>query len=446
MTQVDTTHDPTLRSWVESADDPATDFPIQNLPFGVFRRAEGTGSVRVGVAIGDQILDVVAARDAGLLSGDASLPAAACGRGALNDLMGLGPRSARALRRGISLLLRVESADGGTVPERVKRNVLVPMSDAVMDLPVEVPDYTDFYASIDHATNVGRLFRPDNPLLPNYKHLPIGYHARASSLVVSGRDVCRPSGQRRSDGAGGFPVFGPTARLDYEAEMGFLIGVGNTLGSPIRIDDAERHVFGCCLVNDWSARDIQMWEYQPLGPFLGKSFATTVSPWVVTLDALAPFRTSAFPRPRDDPEPLPYLTSAENAMRGGIAIAIEVFLSSARMRAHEVEPRLVSRGTVGGMYWTFAQLVTHHASNGCNLRSGDLLASGTISGPTPESWGSLIERTSGGSAPLPLPNGESRTFLEDGDEVVMRAYCERSGYARIGFGECRGRIVPALPA
>jgi fumarylacetoacetase len=303
-----------------------------------------------------------------------------------------------------------------------------------------VGDYTDFYASVHHATNVGSMFRPDNALLPNYKYVPIGYHGRASSILVSGSAVRRPQGQTRDEGATA-PSFGPTRRLDYELEVGAVIGSGNVLGTSIPLADAERHVAGLCLVNDWSARDIQAWEYQPLGPFLAKNFATSVSPWIVTLAALAPFRAAALLRPAGDPAPLPYLLDAENERSGGLAIRLEVLLSSARMRAEGREPVRVSIGSFTDMYWTVAQLVTHHTSNGCNLQPGDLLASGTVSGATPDSRGCLLERTWRGTEPLTLPTGETRRFLEDGDEVVMRGWCEREGYRRIGFGECRGIVA-----
>jgi fumarylacetoacetase len=309
-------------------------------------------------------------------------------------------------------------------------------------LPARVGDYTDFYASIHHATNVGSMFRPDNALLPNYKYVPIGYHGRASSLVASGSAVRRPKGQTRDDAAAS-PVFGPTKRLDYELEVGAFIGPGNSLGASIPLAEAEQHVAGLCLVNDWSARDIQAWEYQPLGPFLAKNFATTVSPWIVTMAALAPFRTPAATRAPDDPAPLPYLHDDANQQSGGIAITLEVLLTSSRMRANGVAPMRVSRGDFAGMYWTLAQLVTHHASNGCNLQPGDLLASGTVSGSTPESRGCLLERTWRGTEPLSLPTGETRRFLEDDDEVILRGWCERDGFRRIGFGECRGTIASA---
>jgi len=437
---LDATNDPGLRSWVQSANDEATDFPIQNLPFGVFKRAGADERPRVGVAIGDQIVDVAACAAENLLAEGAMPAAERCREPDLNALLELGRDAARALRRELSLLLHA----GAPAFERdhaVASRVLVPMRDVEMLLPARIGDYTDFYASIDHATNVGSMFRPDNPLLPNYKWIPIGYHGRSSSIVVSGTDVCRPVGQTHE--AEGPPAFAPSARLDYELEVGALVATGNALGMPIDLDDAERHVLGLCLVNDWSARDIQAWEYQPLGPFLAKNFATSISPWVVTLDALEPFRARAYPRPAGDPGPLPYLFSQNNTNAGGFDITLEVYLRSARMRAERVDPFRVSVGNFADMYWTVAQLVAHHTSNGCNLRAGDLLGSGTVSGPTKESRGCLLERTWRGTEPLQLPTGETRAFLEDGDEVVLRGFCERGGHPRIGFGECRGRVAPA---
>jgi fumarylacetoacetase len=417
---LDETHNPDLRSWVESANAPDADFPIQNLPFGVFRRARSDESPRVGVAIGDQIFDLAAAD---LMRADA-----------LNGLMALGNAAATELRREVSRHLR-EGAESTPA-------FLVAMRDAELFLPAHIGDYTDFYASISHATNVGSMFRPDNPLLPNYKWVPIGYHGRASSIVVSGTSVRRPRGQTR-DGAAGSPSFGPSRRLDYELEIGAFIAEGNALGEPVTIDHAEEHLFGLCLVNDWSARDVQTWEYQPLGPFLAKSFATTISPWVVTRDALEPFRVPAFVRPPGDPAPLPHLTAAEDVQRGGFDITLEVRLSSAAMREARMPAMLVSRGTFAYMYWTVAQMLTHHASNGCNLRPGDLLASGTVSGPEKESRGCLLERTWRGTEPLTLPTGETRAFLDDGDEVTITGYCAADGARRIGFGTCVGRVLPA---
>lgn len=429
---IDETHDPSLRSWVASAQEPTCDFPIQNLPFGVFRRRGGEPA-RVGVAIGDQILDLAACADAGLLG-----PRdwrAAVSAGALNVLMAHGRDVARELRVMVSRVLRV-----GNAAENRAAELLVPQADAELLLPVEVGDYTDFYASLHHATNVGSMFRPDNPLLPNYKYLPIGYHGRASSVVVSGTAVRRPSGQARED-ANAPPTFGPSRRLDYELEIGAVVGRGNQLGQAIPITSAEEHLWGLCLLNDWSARDIQAWEYQPLGPFLAKNFATTISPWVVTMDALAPFRAAPPARGGDDPAPLPYLADADDQRHGAFDITVEVFLRSSVMRERGEPPFRVSTGNAASMYWTLAQLLTHHASNGCNLRPGDLLGSGTISGPSPDSRGCLLERTWRGSEPLFLPSGEKRAFLEDGDEVIMRAFSERIGYRRIGFGECAGVVT-----
>ena len=435
---LDATHSPTLTSWVESANHPGADFPIQNLPFGFFLSADGAPSV--GVAIGDRILDLRRTAKAGLLD---SLPletqSACCGLN-LNPLMALGRGSWSALRKRLCGLLRA----GNGVQAEVEP-LLVRQDEAPLLAPGAIGDYTDFYASIHHATNVGRLFRPDEPLLPNYKYVPIGYHGRASSIVVSGTAVRRPCGQSKDPSADA-PFFGPSRALDYELEVGFFAGPGNELGQPIGIGEAESHIFGLCLLNDWSARDMQAWEYQPLGPFLAKSFATTISPWIVTMDALAPFRAPGFPRPDGDPAPLPYLSSAEDRERGSIDITLEVDLSSQQMRAADLPPMRLSRGNLRNLYWTLAQLLTHHASNGCNLRPCDLLGSGTVSGPLPEERGCLLELTRRGAEPIRLPTGEVRRFLEDGDEVILRGYCEREGYTRIGFGECRGTITPANPA
>jgi fumarylacetoacetase len=386
-----------------------SDFPITNLPFGVMRR---DGEAHICTAFEDRVLDLHACAKAKLIDEPALLEPL------LNGLMAKGRETSRHVRERVTELLKRGSADAHLVknPE--------------MLLPARIGDYTDFYASIHHATNVGSMFRPDNPLLPNYKWVPIGYHGRASSIVVSGTEVRRPSGQTRDGDAP--PVFGPTRRLDYEMEMGMFIGRGNALGEPIAVEYAFDHLFGFCLVNDWSARDIQAWEYQPLGPFLAKNFATTISPWIVTMDALEPFRTPAPPRPEGDPEPMLHL-------RDEVAfdITVEVWLRTARMS----EPVRLSSGNFRDMYWTVAQLVAHHTSNGCNLMPGDLLASGTISGSEKESRGSLLELAWRGSEPIELPSGETRKFLEDGDEVILRGYCERKGVERIGFGEARGRVV-----
>jgi fumarylacetoacetase len=430
---LDETHDPSLRSWVESANDPNTDFPIQNLAFGVFRQRGTSERPSVGVAIGDQILDLSAMVARGAFDTGALAPMRdALSAESLNPLMARGRESLAMLRRQLSAALRSGAAE--------HRDCLIAMHDAELFVPARIGDYTDFYASIQHATNVGSMFRPDNPLLPNYKWVPIGYHGRASSIVASGTPVRRPMGQTR-DANDAPPSVAPSKRLDYELEVGVFIGEGNALGEPIPIDRAERHVFGLCLVNDWSARDLQTWEYQPLGPFLAKNFATSVSPWVVTLDALEPYRIPAYERGADDPRPLPYLSSDADTASGGIDITLEVLLSSEQMRGANVAPVRVSIGSFAEMYWTIAQLVTHHTVNGCNLSPGDLLASGTVSGPTKESRGSLLERAWRGTEPLALPTGETRAFLQDGDEVNMRGWCTRPDRARIGFGEVRGRVT-----
>ena len=425
--------DSATRSWVASANDPTTDFPIQNLPFGVFRSGSDAS---IGVAIGDRILDLRRCAADGLLGDVPKDVRETLADATLNRLMALGRPAARTLRSALAGLLEAGNTSAGQRADSLLR----PMAATELLLPVRIGDYSDFYASIHHATNVGSMFRPDNPLLPNYKYVPIGYHGRASSIVVSGTPVARPSGQTRDD-ANAPPAFGPSKRLDYELELGAFVGAGNVMGAPIPIAQAEEHLWGVCLVNDWSARDLQTWEYQPLGPFLAKSFATTVSPWVVTLDALEPYRIPAAARPAGDPAPLPYLSSAENSSRGGLDLTLEVWLRSATMRERGLDPMLVSRGSFAAMYWTLAQLLTHHASNGCNLRPGDLIASGTVSGPTVESRGCLLERAWRGTEPLALPDGERRAFLQNGDEVLLRGYAERDGARRVGLGECRGVIT-----
>ena len=418
---IDETHSPELQSWVDSANGPQTDFPIQNLPFGRFRRA-GDEAWRIGVAIGDRVLDL---RAAGLVEHDD-----------MNRLMSVPLAGRRALRRALSDGLR-----SGSAREDAWRAALHAQSEVELGVPCRIGDYTDFYASIHHATTVGKQFRPDNPLLPNYKWVPIGYHGRASSIGVSGQSFRRPVGQTKAADAA-VPTLGPTQRLDYELELAAFVALPNDLGEPVPIEAAEAHMFGIALFNDWSARDIQAWEYQPLGPFLSKNFASTLSPWIVTMEALAPFR-SAYVRPAGDPKPLPYLDSPANREQGAIDLELEVWLQTARMRqAGEPGLRLM-RSNFADAYWTVAQLVAHHTVNGCNLQSGDLLGSGTLSGPQAEQGGSLLELSQGGKVPLRLANGETRTFLEDGDAVILRGCCQRPGARRIGFGESRGMVLPA---
>ena len=420
-----------MKSWVESANAPETDFPLENLPFGAFHHAHST---RIGIAIGDKVLDLRACATDGLLKPIGSEMVDACKANVLNPLMSLGLRAVSAVRREVTVLLTDTQLRSRVEPR------LIPAREVEMQLPAHIGDYTDFYASIHHATRVGKLFRPDNPLLPNYKYVPIGYHGRASSIVIGGTNVRRPKGQIKPPDRTE-PVFGPSRSLDYELEAGIFIGSGNPLGQPIPIAEAEQHIFGLCLVNDWSARDIQSWEYQPLGPFLAKNFATTISPWIVTMEALAPYRVAPAVRPQGDPGALLYLT-ADSSLIGAIDLTLEVLLQSEKMRQAGIAPQQLSSGNLRDLYWTPAQLVTHHASGGCNLRSGDLLATGTISGPEQGSEGCLLEMKNR-SEPLRLPTGETRTFLEDGDEVIFRGFCQRPGLPRIGFGECTGRIVPA---
>ena len=436
--QIDETHDARLHSWIASSRRPDTDFPLQNLPFGVFRRRQVGAPARVCVAIGDEILDLHRAVTVGALGTlEPALHDAALAP-TLNPLMALGRPGVWALRRALFALLREDSSR-----PRPPEDCLVSPGNAELLLPAEIGDYTDFYASIHHATNVGGMLRPEQPLLPNYKWVPIGYHGRASSILPSGAPIRRPVGQTKDEHSPA-PVVGPTRALDYECEVAAWVGRGNALGTRVPIAEAEDHLFGVSLLNDWSARDVQRWEYQPLGPFLAKNFGTTVSPWVVTLDALEPFRSPAAARPAGDPTPLPYLDSPEQRGRGGVAIELEVSLTSARMRGQGLDPAPLSRCGFAGMYWTLGQLLTHHTSNGCNLRPGDLLASGTVSGPARENRGCLLELTWRGAEPITLPTGETRRFLEDGDEVTMRGRCARAGFASIGFGECRGIVLPAI--
>lgn len=427
---IDETHAPALKSWVEGADGHA-DFPIQNLPLGIFSH---DGKMRrIGVAIGDSILDLAAISEL--------LPVSArdAVRGiTLNAVFALPAADRLLLRRSLSKLL---SVDGGG-NEGLVRTHLHPASECQMHLPASIGDYTDFYVGIHHATNIGKLFRPDNPLLPNYKYVPIGYHGRASSVRPSGEPVRRPSGQRKAPDAD-MPIVGPSTRLDYELELGIWVGSGNAPGEPIAIGEAVDHIAGFCMLNDWSARDFQAWEYIPLGPFLSKSFHSTVSPWVVTAEAMAPFRIAQPARPEGDPQPLPYLWDEKDQASGALAIDLEVFLSTQKMRDAKEAPFRLSVGPASSMYWTAQQIVTHHASNGCNLNTGDLLGTGTLSAPTPEGYGSLMELSQGGKVAIELPNGEKRVFLEDGDELFLKGTARQEGFNPIGFGECRAVILPA---
>lgn len=428
---IDETHDPARTSWVEKANG-HPHFPIQNLPLGIF--SKDRGDPRIGVAIGESILDLRGLCAAGLLDEHWRL---ALSLGTLNAWFAHSPADAAALRRRLSDLL----ADAKHKPVVEPHLVHAPRAD--MHLPCAIGDYTDFYVGIHHATNVGKQFRPDQPLLPNYKHVPIGYHGRASSVRVSGEPVTRPNGQRKPPDAE-VPDYGPSRRLDYELEMGIWVGRGNALGSPIPIAEAADHIAGYCLLNDWSARDLQAWEYQPLGPFLAKNFLTSVSPWVVTPDALAPFRTAMPPRPDGDPVPLPYLTDAVDQATGGLGVTLETVLVTAKMRELHLPPYVLSKGTAAAaMYWSAAQIVTHHASNGCNLQPGDLIGTGTLSTADPNGLGSLLEISQGGKAPLNLPSGETRSFLEDGDELTLSAGCSAPGAVPIGFGYVTGRVMPA---
>ena len=422
----DHTHNPALHSWVSSANQPGCDFPIQNLPFGRFKCVADT-AWRIGVAIGDCALDV---QGAGLID-----------HADMARLMQAKPAQRRALRATLS---RVLQADASAEQQSIINPHLYPLDTITLGLPCEIGDYTDFYSSIHHATTVGKQFRPDQPLLPNYKWVPIGYHGRASSVVVSGTPLHRPHGQTKPPQLD-VPALIASKRLDYELELGIIVGQGNALGEPITLANAPDHVFGIALFNDWSARDVQGWEYQPLGPFLGKNFCSTLSPWVVTMEALAPFH-APFGRDASDPQPLPYLHSAHNQAQGGLNIELEVWLQTAAMAASGHAGDCLSTSNYQDAYWTVAQLVTHHTVNGCNLRTGDLLGTGTLSGPKPEQGGSLLELSNGGKTPITLSNGEQRSFLEDGDTVMLRGYCQRDGFKRIGFGQCSGTVLAARAA
>ena len=435
MSLINETHDINLTSWVESANVDNCDFPIQNLPFAEFRRKGSDEAFRGGVAIGDQVIDLAKLSKLNVLKGDAKTAADAASEATLNTFMGLGEQYWSALRLALSKALRA-----GSEHQQALSDTLVAQSDIDFSLPCRIGDYTDFYTSIYHATAVGSLFRPDNPLLPNYKWVPIGYHGRSSSIDVSGQTFHRPKGQTKAPDAE-VPSFGPCKRLDYELEVGIYLGKGNTLGDAIAIENAENHVFGFCVFNDWSARDLQAWEYQPLGPFLAKNFASTVSPWIVTTEALAPYRTS-WTRDENDPQPMDYLESNANREQGAFDIQMDVKIQTQKMRSEGHNPTRVSTSSFKHSYWTVAQMVTHHTVNGCNFMPGDMLGSGTQSGPTHEEAGSLLELSRGGKEKITLSNGEQRSFLEDGDNVIMRGWCEKEGYVRIGFGSVESTVLP----
>ncbi len=437
MTQLNETHQPELRSWVASANNQQTDFPIQNLPFSIFRRHGRNEKFRAGVAIGEHIVDLPAAHKAGVFSMSLTPMLRTLNKSKLNKFMGMGKGAWSELRLELSQALRE-----GSPSQALLENCLVPQTQAEYKVPARIGDYTDFYTSINHATNVGKLFRPDNPLLPNYQWIPIGYHGRSSSIEVSGHGFHRPHGQLKAPDSD-TPVLAPCKRLDYELEVGIYIGKGNAMGHPIGINQAEDHVFGLCMFNDWSARDIQAWEYQPLGPFLSKSFASTVSPWIVTMEALAPYR-EAWSRPSDHPQPLPYLESHDNRNVGAVDMHLEVLLQTAKMKADGHAAERVALSNFNQSYWTVAQMVAHHSVNGCNLKPGDFLGSGTQSGTTAESVGALLEATQGGKNPINLSNGEQRTFLEDGDTVTLTGWCDSETAPRIGFGHAAATVLPAL--
>lgn len=438
MSHLNETHEPSLKSWVVSANQPDNGFPIQNLPFGVFREKGGSGPFRIGVAIGDKVLDLTELAGRQPWSGFAAEALAACQAGKLNGLMALGQSHWSALRLELSRALREGSASQAEFEP-----LLVDRDQIEHDVPAHIGDYTDFYISVHHATAVGKQFRPDNPLLPNYKWVPIGYHGRASTIGVSGQAFPRPVGQTRPAAEGEAPNFGACQRLDYELELGIFVGPGNKQGQRINIEDAESHIFGFCILNDWSARDLQAWEYQPLGPFLSKNFASTISPWVVTLEALAPFR-EAFQRPSEDPQPMPYLSSPANSEAGAFNVQLEVLMTTEASRRQGEQPARLSSSNFRDAYWTAAQLVTHHSVNGCALQAGDFMGTGTLSGPTPEAAGSLLELTGSGQKPITLPWGEQRGFLEDHDEIILRAHCSKPGYPTISLGECAGTVLPAV--
>ncbi len=440
--RLDHTHDPAARSWVESANQGGCAFPLQNLPFGVFRRAGSTEAFRGGVALGDCVIDLKALTAVGGLSGMAEQAAFACANPQLNDFFAMGPLAWRALRHALFALFKADdlAVRGGPSRDELMR-CLVPQREAEYALPAQIGDYTDFYTSVDHARNIVKLMRPDGTLSPNFQWMPVAYHGRVSSIGLSGQSVRRPVGQRLAPGRQE-PEFGACAKLDYELELGIFIGVGNEQGTRIPVEAAAEHVFGLCLLNDWSARDIQAWESTPLGPFLAKNFATTISPWIVTMDALAPF-SMAWTRPAGEPQPLEYLALTAVGNQAAFDIQLEVSIETASARRNGKGASRLSRTSFRHQYWSIAQMVAHHTVGGCNLRAGDLLGSGTISGPGASEAGALIELSRAGQAPVELADGERRSFLEDGDRVVIRGWCERAGFASIGFGENRSEVLPA---
>jgi fumarylacetoacetase len=434
------THDPAAQSWVAAAQAPGCDFTLQNLPFGIFVRQGDDTPPRGGIAIGDQVLDLAHLAVSDLLVEPARAACCVAADSTLNALMAMGRESWQPLRHALFKLL---SSNTDAATQEKVRACMAPLSQANMKMPVEVRNYTDFYTSQYHAVNVGRVMRPENPLTPNFQWLPIAYHGRASSVVLSGTAFRRPNGQSRTADSRA-PAFGPCRRLDFELEMGFFVGQETMLGEPLPISQARDRIFGMCLLNDWSARDHQFWEMDPLGPFLGKNFCTSISPWIVTMEALEPYRV-AFDRPATDPQPLPYLDDATDRADGSIDVHLEVSVQSRRHRAQHLPGDRITATSFRHQYWTVAQMLAQHAIGGCNLRSGDLMGTGTISGPTLDEAGALVELSVGGTCPVSLPGtGETRTFLEDGDSVSIRGWCEKPGFARIGFGECRGEVLPAL--
>ena len=432
------THDPRLTSWLESANDSAIGFPVQHLPFAVFRRAGRTEAYRPGVALGDQIIDLAQLAAIKPFSGLAAEALNACTGPTLNALMALGNTYWTELRLALSRAVRV----GSSLQAEITR-VLIHQAQAEYSLPAHIRDYTDFYISIYHATAGGKISRPDAPLLPNFKWLPIGYHGRASSVVMSGHEVVRPVGQSRPVRSDEAPSFGSSKRLDFELEMGMFVGPGNAQGTRISIDQADEHIFGLCILNDWSARDIQGWEVQPLGPFLANSFATTISPWIVTREALEPFRLP-FNRPATDPQPLPYLMNEATKQGGVYDISLRALMSTERSRAAKHPPALLAHSNLCHAYWTLSQLITHHTVNGCNLQPGDLIGTGTMSGPNPDQALSFNELSAGATRAVTLPWGQERKFLEDGDEIILQAECIKQGYPRLNFGQATGKILPSI--